>query len=134
MRGHFKAFTYRVSSEPKQVFSSVVPACSKVALLSSFSLFSAQNEPSWTNPYLLHHFKFQIQCSLLRKPNRLTKRRVSAKILVLLTLLFSPQSSLGSIKPVKINILAKITQKPKARKCRSLGAWSADASGFQNTS
>ena len=37
-------------------------------------------------------------------------------------------------KPVKINILAKMTQKPKARKCLSLGAWSADASGFQNTS
>ena len=36
-------------------------------------------------------------------------------------------------KPVKINILAKMTQKPKARMCRSLGAWSADASGFQNT-
>ena len=37
-------------------------------------------------------------------------------------------------KTVKIKILAKMTQKRKARKCRSLGAWSADASGFQNTS
>ena len=37
-------------------------------------------------------------------------------------------------KTVKINILAKMTQKPKARKCLSLGAWSADASGFQNMS
>ena len=37
-------------------------------------------------------------------------------------------------KTVKINVLAKMTQKTKIRNCRSLGAWSADASGFQNTS
>ena len=54
-KSRLKAFTYRVCDEPKQVFGSMVPACSKVALLSSFSIFSARNEPLWTNPsYLLH--------------------------------------------------------------------------------
>ena len=37
-------------------------------------------------------------------------------------------------KTAKINVSAKMTQRTKVRKCRSLGAWSADASGFQNTS
>ena len=85
MRGHFKAFTYRVSSEPKQAFGSVVPACLKVA------------------------------------------RKKGGEALII-------GAQKKAKKPVKINVLAKITQKTKARKCRSLGAWSADASGFQNTS
>ena len=54
-RSHLKAFTYRVCTEPKKVFGSMVQVCSKVALLSSFSIFSARNEPSWTDPsYLVH--------------------------------------------------------------------------------
>ena len=36
-----KAFTYRVCAEPKKVFNSIVSICSKVALLASFSIFSA---------------------------------------------------------------------------------------------
>ena len=45
-----KAFSYHVCTEPKKVFKAIVPVCSKVALLASFSLFSARNEPSWSDP------------------------------------------------------------------------------------
>ena len=51
-----KAFVYRTCSEPKSVFKSIVPLCSKVSLLSSFSIFMARSEPSWDSPSLL---KFQ---------------------------------------------------------------------------
>ena len=54
-KSRLKAFTYRVCSEPKKVFSSIVQVCSKIALLSSFSIFTARNEPSWTDPSLLIH-------------------------------------------------------------------------------
>ena len=49
-----KAFTYRVSSDPKPIFKAMVPILSKSALLSSFSIFSARAEPSWVNPPLLN--------------------------------------------------------------------------------
>ena len=45
-----KAFIYRVCDEPKMVSKSVVTLCSKAALLASFSVFKARNEPSWVNP------------------------------------------------------------------------------------
>ena len=45
-----KSFVYHVCTEPKKVFKSIVPICSKVALLASFSIFSARNEPSWSDP------------------------------------------------------------------------------------
>ena len=48
-----KAFTYRVSSDPKLVFKSMVKILSKTALLSSFSIFSARAEPSWISPPFL---------------------------------------------------------------------------------
>ena len=55
-RKRLKAFTYRVCSEPRKVFSSIVQICSKVALLSSFSVFSARNEPSWSETsFILYH-------------------------------------------------------------------------------
>ena len=55
-KSRLKSFTYRVCNEPKVVFNSMVKVCSKVALLSSFSIFSARNEPSWSDPsYLLHY-------------------------------------------------------------------------------
>ena len=50
-----KAFTYRVCSEPRKVFSSIVQICSKVALLVSFLVSSAQNEPSWLDPSFILH-------------------------------------------------------------------------------
>ena len=53
---HLKAFTYRVCTDPKKVFNSIVQVCSKIALLSSFSIFSARNEPSWADPsFLTYH-------------------------------------------------------------------------------
>ena len=54
-KSRLKAFVYRVCSEPKRVFKDLVPICSKVALLSSFSVFTARSEPSWADPpYILH--------------------------------------------------------------------------------
>ena len=50
-----KAFIYRVSNEPKVVFKSVVTTISKVALMSSFSIFMARSEPSWSDPPLLNY-------------------------------------------------------------------------------
>ena len=50
-----KAFVYRVCDEPKIVFKSLVSTISKVALMSSFSIFAARAEPSWSDPPLLNH-------------------------------------------------------------------------------
>ena len=52
-RKRLKAFTYRVSSDPKPVFKSMVKILSKTALLASFSIFSARAEPSWIDPPFL---------------------------------------------------------------------------------
>ena len=55
-KSRLKAFAYRVCSEPKKVYGSIIQICSKIALLSSFSVFTARNEPSWTDPsFLMHH-------------------------------------------------------------------------------
>ena len=48
-----KAFIYRACTEPKLVFKSMTKICSKLALLSSFSIFAARSEPSWVDPPLL---------------------------------------------------------------------------------
>ena len=50
-----KAFIYRACSDPKGVHKSLVPICSKVAILSSFSIFSARSELSWAAPAILMH-------------------------------------------------------------------------------
>ena len=49
-KARLKAFAYRVSTQPKDLFKSLVKNCSKIALLSSLSIFSARSEPSWTSP------------------------------------------------------------------------------------
>ena len=54
-KNRLKAFIYRVCSEPKHVFKEIVPICSKISLLSSFSIFTARNEPSWINPLFMIH-------------------------------------------------------------------------------
>ena len=55
-KAHLKAFTYRVCADPKAVFKSIIQVCSRISLLSSFSIFSARNEPSWTDPsFIMHH-------------------------------------------------------------------------------
>ena len=45
-----KAFVYRVCDEPKAVSKSIITLSSKAALLASFSIFTARNEPSWISP------------------------------------------------------------------------------------
>ena len=52
-KSRLKAFVYRACENPKPVFKAMVQACSKAALLTSFSIFSARSEPSWENPNLL---------------------------------------------------------------------------------
>ena len=52
-KSRLKAFVYRVCTEPKPIFKAIVTICSKVALLSSFSIFMARGEPSWVEPALL---------------------------------------------------------------------------------
>ena len=54
-RTRLKSFIYRSCVEPKPIFKKVLPSFSKVALLSSFAIFSARNEPSWSDPPLLIH-------------------------------------------------------------------------------
>ena len=48
-----KAFVYRSCVDPKPIFKSLVQICSKIALLSSYSIFTARNEPTWESPSLL---------------------------------------------------------------------------------
>ena len=48
-----KAFVYRSCNDPGPLFKSLVQACSKIALLSSYSIFTARNEPTWESPSLL---------------------------------------------------------------------------------
>ena len=59
-----KAFVYRACTEPKPIYKSIVLVCSKVALLSSFSIFMARSEPSWTNPPLCFILIFEILFTL----------------------------------------------------------------------
>ena len=51
-----KAFVYRACVDAKPVFKLIVQVCSKMSLLSSFSIFTARNEPSWENPTLLVNY------------------------------------------------------------------------------
>ena len=55
-KSRLKSFVYWVCSEPKVVFKSMVQMCSKIALLSSFSIFAARREPSWNDPPLLVYY------------------------------------------------------------------------------
>ena len=50
---HLKVFVYRACVDSKPVYKLIVQVCSKMALLSSFSIFTARNEPLWENPTLL---------------------------------------------------------------------------------
>ena len=51
-----KAFVYRSCVDPKPIFKSLVQICSKIALLSSYSIFTARNEPTWESPSLLINY------------------------------------------------------------------------------
>ena len=52
-RARFKALLFRCCQEPRKKHVAVMKACSKAALLSSFSIFCARKEPSWTSPALM---------------------------------------------------------------------------------
>ena len=52
-RARLKAFLFRCCQEPRKTHSSIMRVCSKAALLSSFSIYCARKEPSWTSPALL---------------------------------------------------------------------------------
>ena len=52
-KSRLKCFAYEFCSDSKNVFKLLVKNGSKAALLGSYSLFSARNEPSWTAPRLL---------------------------------------------------------------------------------
>ena len=49
-RSRLKSLAFEFCQEPKLVSRSLVNYGSKAALLGSFSLFSARNEPSWASP------------------------------------------------------------------------------------
>ena len=48
-----KSYVYRSCVDPKPIYKSLVEICSKIALLSSYSIFTARNEPTWESPSLL---------------------------------------------------------------------------------
>ena len=52
-RARFKAFLFRCCQEPRKSQGAIMKICSKAALLSSFSIFCARKEPTWTSPALL---------------------------------------------------------------------------------
>ena len=49
-RARLKALAYRCCRDAKIVTNSLIKNGSKAALLTSFSIFSARNEPSWIDP------------------------------------------------------------------------------------
>ena len=49
-KDRLKAFIYRCCSEPKKNYKKLIANCSKASLLSSYSIFSARREPSWSSP------------------------------------------------------------------------------------
>ena len=49
-RARLKEFAYRCCADPRKLTKSLTEKCSKAALLSSYSVFSARREPSWTSP------------------------------------------------------------------------------------
>ena len=49
-RARLKSFLYNCCDAPRNSIKSLTRICSKASLLSSFSLFSARKEPSWSTP------------------------------------------------------------------------------------
>ena len=49
-KSRFKSFIFECCTDPRRLSKSLVADCSKLSLLSSFSIFSARKEPSWTSP------------------------------------------------------------------------------------
>ena len=49
-RARIKAFLFKCCTNAKSITKPAISICSKASLLSSYSLFSARNEPSWNSP------------------------------------------------------------------------------------
>ena len=49
-RARIKAFLFKCCTNAKSITKPAISMCSKASLLSSYSLFSARNEPSWNSP------------------------------------------------------------------------------------
>ena len=49
-KARFKSFIYECCNDPRPVFRQLILHCSKLSLLSSFSIFSARKEPTWSSP------------------------------------------------------------------------------------
>ena len=49
-RARLKALAYRCCRDAKMITNSLIKNGSKAALLTSFSIFAARNEPSWIDP------------------------------------------------------------------------------------
>ena len=52
-RARFKSFVFRCCVDPGKILPTILRVSSRASLLSSFSLFCARKEPSWTSPALL---------------------------------------------------------------------------------
>ena len=49
-QARFKSFVYECCTDAKAVFKPMIRSCSKLSLLSSYSIFSARKEPAWLSP------------------------------------------------------------------------------------
>ena len=49
-RARMKALLFKCCRDAKSITKTMISICSKASLLSSYSLFSARNEPSWNSP------------------------------------------------------------------------------------
>ena len=52
-RARLKSFAYRCCRDPRKVTGRLVSNCSRISLLSSYSIFCARGEPTWSSPRLL---------------------------------------------------------------------------------
>ena len=52
-RMRFKSFLFRCCQDPRKTHAAMMKSASRSALLSSFSIFCARKEPTWSSPGLL---------------------------------------------------------------------------------
>ena len=49
-KARLKSLLYECCNDPKGILKTLLVNCSKISLLSSYSIFSARKEPSWASP------------------------------------------------------------------------------------
>ena len=52
-RTRLKSFAYRCCRHPRNVTGNLLSNCARISLLSSYSIFMARREPTWSSPQLL---------------------------------------------------------------------------------